>query len=148
MFGQPFMAQKVLGQTDTSWWPASAREAVSAYDALMGRVPLIADDDARGEILLWVGRTDLPGSPAERYQAVSSALAAGAQPDAMLKGIVDQLKDVVAELSAKVGNAEEAYGTLSVADAAGSTPEAGMNGLCFTGSVALLGLVIAPLLLE
>lgn len=127
---------------------AEGRQAVAAYDALMARVPLIGDADARGEILKWIGRTDSPGSPAERYKLVADAISAGVGPDDIFTNRVRQLQKAVAELGARVSNAEEAYGTLSAADAAGSAPEAGTGGLCFAGGVALLGLIVVPLLLD
>jgi hypothetical protein len=135
-----------LGQA-SAWWPQEGVDAVSTYEGLMARVPLIADADARGEILKWVGRADIPGSPAERYNAVSNGLVQGGIGDDVMRGRLDQLKAINAELSARVSNAGKAYGMLSAADAAGSTPEAEMAGLCMAGGIALLGLVIVPLVL-
>lgn len=128
-----------------SWWPDEARDAVASYDDLMGRLSAIADD-VRGDILEWLGRTDVLGSPAERYQVVTEALSQGVEPDEVLRGRVGQLKAFVSEFAAKVKNAET-YGTLPAATATGGTPEASMNELCLTGGVALLGLVVVPLLL-
>jgi len=135
-----------LGQE--AWWPDQAAKAVADYDKLVARVSQIANDDARKTILDWIGRSDLPGSPAERYQVVSTALASGVPADQMLQDRVSQLRAAVASLTAKVDSAETAYGTLSAVKAAGSTSEADVRGLVITGSIALLGLIIAPLLLD
>ena len=135
-----------LGQE--TWWPDQAAKAVADYDRLVGRVAVIANEKARKEILDWIGRSDLPGSPAERYQVVSAALAAGVEADGMLEDRVNQLRAAVASLNAKVESAETAYGTLSAVKAAGSTSEADVRGLVISGSIALLGLIIAPLLLD
>jgi hypothetical protein len=143
-----FMLGRVSLAQDASWWPSKGAESVRLYDDLLVRTSQIADPDARGQILAWLGRSDIPGSPAERYSAVSEALRSGQGPSDVLKNRVDQLAEITSEFEAKVVNAEEAYGTLSAAAAAGSTPEASMGRLCFTGGVALLGLVIMPLLLD
>lgn len=134
-----------LGQADLM---EKGRQEVEAYDFLLGRVSMIADDTARGDILKWVGRSDMPGSPAERYKVVADALARAETEDGLLGDRVEQLRRVVTELGARVDNAESAYGTLSAPAGAGSTPEAGMGGLCLAGGIALLGLVVIPLLLE
>jgi hypothetical protein len=136
-----------LGQGD-QWWPKEGRDAISSYDQLMMRVPLVNNEQARTDILAWIGRSDLPGSPAERHKVVSDALAAGVGPSDIIRQRVTQLEEAVASLEAKVDNAEEAYGTLPAAPAAGSTSEAGVRGLVISGSIALLGLVVAPLLLD
>jgi hypothetical protein len=123
-------------------------QAVALYDALLARVPLIADEDARGEILKWVGRSDSIGSPSERYGKVSEAVTSGAVMDDALAQRLRQLHEINAEFTARVENAEKAYGTLSAAAAAGSMPEAGLGGLCLSGGIALLGLVVLPLILD
>jgi hypothetical protein len=114
----------------------------------MGRLPLIENENVRGSILMWIGRTDIPGSPAERYKAVSDTISAGVPPDAIFTDRVERLKEIVGEFGTKVATAEEAYGTLSAANAAGSTPEGGRGGLILAGGVALLGLIVVPLVLD
>jgi hypothetical protein len=134
-----------LGQNGTA---SGASEAVALYDSLVARVSNIADEEGRGEILKWIGRADVPGAPAERYQVVRNGVASGEAPDGLFMDRVKQLKEINAELSAKVINAEKAYGVLSAPEGAGSRPEAGMGGLCLAGGVALLGLVVLPLVLD
>lgn len=134
-----------LGQEDLL---SKGRQEVEAYDFLLGRVSMIADDTARGDILKWVGRSDMPGSPAERYKVVADGVARSETEDGFFGDRVEQLRGIVTELGARVDNAERAYGTLLAPAGAGSTPEAGTAGLCLAGGIALLGLVVVPLLLE
>lgn len=65
-----------------------------------------------------------------------------------LKKRLDLLKSYKIQLEAKVKNAEQSYGMLSASAGAGSTPERDRMMECVTGSIALLGLVILPLVLE
>lgn len=138
----------VLSQA-APWWPGDARKAVEEYDRLLSRAALVSDADARGEILKWTGRADVPGSPAERYKVVTDALKSGAPADAALRERVTQLSDQVDEFRAMVANAEESYGTLPAPGGAGSAPARGTTaaGLAL-GGIALLFLVVFPLALD
>jgi hypothetical protein len=141
-----------------SWWPEEAQKrprrgpeeaqkTVKDYDDLLGRVAQIASADARGEILSWIGRSDVPGSPAERYKTVADALSQGAPSSDVLRKRLDDLEAAVGDLKAKVSNAEQSYGTLSSPAGGDSTPgAAGMMAKCVLGGLALLGLVVIPLL--
>lgn len=142
-----------LGQSPDSWL-GRARAAVSDYDRLLGEAATVADTDARGEILKWVGRSDVPGSPAERYAAVRMDVqraeadgAPAAYSERTAQARVEQLEDAVRELDANVSRAIEAYGALPAPEGAGgATQAADSTAMCVTGGIALLGLVVLPLL--
>src|SRR6186997_2247043 len=61
-----------MGQTTSSsaWWPSEGLATVQAWDALLSRTAKLADKNAQTQILDWVGRSDTPSSPAERYQVI------------------------------------------------------------------------------
>lgn len=160
MFGQngfrPMNGRPVrMGQATSSaaWWPAEGLSTAQEWDALISRTSQIADADAKGEILKWVGRSDIPGSPAERYKVIVDDLNTSYSPAteaevSELKNRLDLLKSYKSQLEAKVLNAEQAYGTLSAPAGAGSTPEQDRMMECVTGGIALLGLIILPLILD
>lgn len=137
-----------LGQSPGDWL-ARALRAVAEYDRLLKEAAAVADAEARGGILEWIGRADLPGSPAERYEAVRQDAVAGAGQfgEELAQRRVAQLEDVVSELSARVSGAIAAYGALP-ARGAGDAAEARTVALLFAGGLALLGLVIVPLLID
>lgn len=139
-----------LGQTPEEWL-GRARMALAEYDRLLGEAATVADADARGEILKWIGRADVPGSPAERYAAVRGDTEGGAArfSEDLAQRRAAQLEDAVSELSARVSNAVEAYGALPAPGGAGGTTQAaGRTAWCVTGGIALLGLVVVPLLVK
>lgn len=144
-----------MGQAVSSaaWWPAEGLATAQTWDALLARVSQIADADVRGQILQWVGRSDVPGSPAERYKMIVDDLSsqyspANEQEVGVLKKRLDLLKSYTGQLESQVKAAENSYGTLSAPVGAGSTPERDMMMECLTGGIALLGLVILPLVLD
>lgn len=110
-----------LGQEDLVSWYRRAWRAVGGYDRLMTETASIANDDARGAILKWVGRTDIPGDPAERYAKLRADLEGVEKSDPPeyswfseelgQKRVID-LEAVNAEFNAKVAGAIEQYGTL------------------------------------
>lgn len=148
-------ARARLGQTPEEWL-GRARAAVSEYDRLINNASAIADPEARGEILMWIGRTDVPGSPAERYAAVrmdvGEAEVSGPvqiYAEDMARSRIMQLENAVADLSERVANALNSYGTLPAPGGAGSmTQAAGISTMCIIGGVALLGLIVVPLLVS
>jgi hypothetical protein len=124
--------------------------AVRQWDDLLFRLAAVKDDGARGEILNWLGRADIPGSPAERYAVVRDALVAGFEPDEVFSKRVDDLVDKVSEMDTRIASAETS-GTLPTPKrmGAGSTPEEGMAlSKCLLGGVALLGLIVLPFVLD
>lgn len=144
-----------LGQTPEEWL-GRARAAVAEYDRLIKGASAIADPEARGEILMWIGRTDVPGSPAERYDAVrmdvGEAEASGPAQiyaDGVARSRIGQLENAVTDLSERVSNALASYGTLQAPGGAGSmTQAAGISTMCVIGGIALLGLIVVPLLVS
>lgn len=144
-----------MGQTTSSaaWWPSEGLATVQAWDALLSRTAKLADKDAQTQILDWVGRSDTPSSPAERYQVVVNDINSQFSPStdtevASLKQRLDQLKNFVAQLEAKVKAAEQSSGALPASSEARSTPEQNMMMECVTAGIALLGLIILPLVLD
>lgn len=135
------------------WWPSEGLASIQQWDALVQRASQIANEDARREILEWIGRSDIPGSPAERYETVATDIQNRITPATtadveIVRARLDALNRYVSELDAKVRNAEQAYGLLSASPEAGSMSERSMMAECISGGIALLGLVIFPLVLE
>lgn len=120
-------------------------EVLSKYDALVARASLIADDEARSELLEFIGSADVPGSPAERYVA-----AKGMTPNADVQSErLLQLESDVSELERRVRDAEVAYGTLQVPSGAGSMPGRERTvAKCVLGGIALFTLALVPLFLD
>lgn len=138
-----------LGQAQATDWTARAKAAVTAYDSQLKAASTIADDGGRGAILMWIGRDDVPGSPAERYGAVLRDLAQSASAGDIGRQRIEQLESAVAEMASKVSTALQTYGTLPASSGAGSKPEfLGMSTMCVAGGIALLALVVIPLLLD
>lgn len=136
-----------------AWWPAEGLSSIQKWDALLARVSQLADEGARREVLGWIGRSDIPGSPAERYQVVGTdirnRITPSTQADAqMVRARLDSLNRNLSEFDAMVNRAEMAYGLLPASGGAGSRPERSMMIECVSGGVALLGLVILPLILD
>lgn len=140
-----------VGQAvDSPAFQARGRAAISEFDSLLSRTGAIANDGARQEILDWVGKPEVPGTPAERYQVVNSDLAGGTASSAIFGKRVQDLEDAVLGLRPKVAQAESAYGTITgtnqgaIAGAEGALTGKGI----FLGVVAILGLVVVPLSLD
>ncbi len=141
---------KALGQDDYSQAIADGQKAVAQFDALLSRLAMVKDDGMRGDILKWIGRSDVPGDPAERYKVVVDKLVSGAEPDDVFAKRVSDLKADVSELEAKVKDAES-YGTLPAPKSMGAdeVPDQGTHmGMCLAGGIALLGLIVVPLMLD
>lgn len=146
--------RRVLGQTADQWL-ARARTAMADYDALLQETSTVRDENARGEILEWLGRADVLGSPAERYAVAredvrqaemtgSSAIYSGEVSTQR----VEQLEKVVSDFASKVASAIATFGSLPVPDGAGSATKSGVTTQCVTGGIAFLGLVVLPLVLN
>ena len=138
-----------MGQ-DRSAAIGQAQNLAAQYDDLLGRLALVEDDADRGEIVKWLGRADLPGSPAERYQVVVDSLSTeGPLDEGVFNKRVSDLASVVEELNARVRSAESS-GTLPAPQmGAGSESEEGTAmGKCLAGGVALLGLYVLPFLVD
>lgn len=149
--GQVRLAQ--LGQAGPSPYEEAVRTGVREirdWDALLFRLAAVSDDDGRTEILSWLSRADIPGSPAERYAAVRDTIVNGDQPDEVFANRVSQLDNMISDFDAMVSKAESS-GTLPSPRrmGAGSTPEEGTTlSKCIAGGVALLGLIVIPLILD
>lgn len=129
--------RRTLGQTDEEW-RARAQKAIQDYDALVSELSSVPDDTARGEILKWIGRSDLPGAPAERYESLKMDLHRGP----MNPQKVGQLEEIVKEFGFKLSTS----GLLPAPSGAGSRTEVGVMTWCILGGIGLLSLVILPLL--
>src|SRR6185369_12127982 len=117
------------------------------WDALLARTAKLADKNAQTQILDWVGRSDTPSSPAERYQVVVNDINSQFSPStdaeiASLRQRLDQLESFLHQLEAKVKAAEQSSGALPASSEARSTPERDMMMECVTAGIALLGLII------
>jgi hypothetical protein len=144
-----------MGQATSAaaWWPSEGLSTVQAWDALLARTSKLAAKAAQMQILDWVGRSDTPSAPAERYQVIVNDINSQFSPStdaeiASLKQRLDQLKSFVAQLESKVKAAEQSSGTLPASSEARSTPEQDMMMECVTAGIALLGLIILPLVLD
>lgn len=144
-----------LGQNASSaaWWPSEGLATVQAWDALLSRTAKLADKNAQTQILDWIGRSDTPSTPAERYQVVVNDINSQFSPStdaevASLRQRLDQLESFTAQLEAKVKGAEQSSGALPASSEARSTPEQDMMMECVTAGIALLGLIILPLVLD
>jgi len=136
-----------------AWWPAEGLASVQKWDALLTRASQLADEGARQEILQWISRSDIPGSPSERYQVVVADIRNRITPKtdaeaAIVRARLDSLNQHLGELEARVNKAEMAYGLLPASDGAGSRLERSKMAECVSGGIALLGLVILPLVLD
>jgi hypothetical protein len=111
-----------LGQTVDEWY-RRALDAAEAFDSLLKRSAYLADEGLRGEILLWVGRPDVPGSPAERYSRVTEDLAEvnSVDPPAFSFYTEPVAVDRVTDLEAVL---QEFYGRMTDAEKAGLLPGA------------------------
>lgn len=153
MGGRPVRMGQEAPSTSAAWWPTEGLSAAQAWDALIARVSQIANEGAQNEILKWVGRSDIPGSPAERYKVIVDDLNRKFTPSTEgqisdLKKRVDVLKSYAGELEAKIKSAEQAYGMLSASSGAGSTPGHDRTMEYVAGGIALLGLIVLPVILD
>lgn len=137
-----------LGQ-DNSSYVARAQAATAKYDELLGRISNIGNEAARNELLSWISRSDVPGTPAERRKTVGEDLAnPGVGVDTQIKRVGD-LEEMNKALEAKVKAAELAYASVQ-------NPKEGQvkeNGMFTTtgivlGAVSLLGLLVVPLMVS
>lgn len=143
-----------MGQAASSaaaWWPAEGLATVQTWDSLISRVSKLTNPEAQAQILDWIGRSDLPTSPAERYKVVVDALNSNASPVTddeinTLRKRLDVLKSFTIELEGKVKNAEQTYGVFAASTGAASTPERDMMMVCVAAGIALSGLIILPLI--
>ncbi len=143
------VSPRALSQVSiAAWWPEEGYVAASRFDELLSRVALLADDGTRGDILKYVGRSDIPGSPAERYQTIVNSLGGEPLDPEILRDRLNDLNVALSEIEARVKNAETAYGTLPASAEAGGTSDGGKMGACFAGGVALLSFVILPIILD
>jgi hypothetical protein len=136
-----------------AWWPTEGLSTVQAWDALIARVSQVANQGAQDEILKWVGRSDIPGSPAERYKVVADSLNTKFTPSTAsdiseLRKRLDSLETYKSDLEARVQNAEQSYGLLAASPGAVSTPEHDRTMQYVTGGIALLGLIVLPFVLD
>lgn len=141
-----FLSGPSLSQTAPTDWQSRGRSAITQWDALVARVSNIVDDAARGQLLEWMGRSDVPGSNTERYNAVLQDLREGEAADpALAERRVGQLEGAVEELSAFVGNAEEKYGTITGFPK--KAPALDEKTL-LVGGAALILLLVIPLMIK
>jgi tetrahydromethanopterin S-methyltransferase subunit B len=138
-----------LGQTPDEWL-RRAREAVANFDDLLAELAHVADDTVRGQILLWIGREDVPGSPAERYKVVVGDLErAAAYTEEIPIKRVEELERAVDDLYQRVAGAGRAYGLFPGAEGAEKPRMAPipMMTAFVLGSIVFVGLAV-PFMLE
>lgn len=146
---------KNMGQASEEWL-LRAQAAVSEFEGLFERSTRIRDANARDVIMRWIGREDVPASPAERYKAVRTDLAeaeAGLLPSVasdITESRVSQLEAITVELYSKIASAEATYGTVpaSAGAGAGFVPGIVTSTGILVGSIGLLALVVLPLLVD
>lgn len=145
-----------MGQASEEWL-LRAQAAVSEFEGLFERAGRISDANARGALMRWIGREDVPGNPAERYKVVMVDLAEAeggilaAVGSDITESRVSQLEAITVEFHSKIASAEAAYGTIPApADAgAGFVPGTGISRSgFFAGSIGLLALVAIPFLVD
>lgn len=137
-------------------WYQRAQDAISVYDQLVKEASLLGDEDARGKIFEFIGRTDMPSDPAERYVRVVADLkrAEATTPpdytvftDDLVKERITQLEAINETLQPMLAEAIGKYGSFGSPNGEPSQPGQRIAAGILTGSIALLGLVILPLAL-
>lgn len=68
------LASPVMGQTTPYQWYQKAKAETAKFESILTRAAKIANKTAREEVLAWVGKSDVQGSPAYRYASVMSDL--------------------------------------------------------------------------
>lgn len=139
-----------MGQPDTSSYVARAKAALAAYDDLLNRIASVGDEATRQDLLSWISRSDVPGTPAERRKTVGEDLASlGPNSDlATIQKRVDDLEAMNKTLGAKVKNAEAAFPPIQNPKEAGQVKVSGIftpTGIVL-GAVSVLGLLVVPLM--
>lgn len=147
-----FPSSPVLGQQDAADYVTRAQAAVAQYDDLLKRISNIGDKAAQDELLNWISRADVPGTPAERRKTVGEdlvnpGLAANSYVGMKRAGDLEEMNKL---LEAKVKKAEGAFPSVSNPNAPGQvkinnvfTP----TGIAL-GVVSVLGLLVVPLMLK
>lgn len=147
-----FPTGPALGQQDTASYMARAQVAVTKYDALLGRVANIGNEAARNEMLTWISRSDVPGTPAERRNVVAQDLAnsgVGTTLDTLAKRI-SGLEEINNTFEAKVKVNEQAYPSVQNPKESGQVKVEGVftkTGIVL-GVVSVLGLLVVPLMVS
>lgn len=147
-FGPGAQAGPSMGQALYQQWEARARAVLSSWNQLLDRTSQIGNAAARSEILDWISRSDVPGTPAERYDAVAKDVQEGAFVTPVAQQRIVDLENMARTLETKVKNAETAYASIATPDQPGMVVD--FRG-AFTptgfvlGAVVILGLLVVPL---
>lgn len=141
-----------MGQTDTSSYVTRAQAALAAYDDLLNRISSVGDAATRNDLLTWISRSDVPGTPAERRKTVGEDLASlGPNSDlSTIQKRVDDLQAMNKILEAKVKNAEAAFPPIQNPKEAGQVKVSGIftpTGIAL-GAVSILSLLVVPLMVS
>jgi len=138
-------ARKNLGSIGLPTVTERAQAAVTKYQSLMARLNDVNNAEAQLEIRNWLGDSNTPGTPAERYGVVEADLMAG-QPDPTLQAKrVSDLESLLADFESRVAGAEAAYGTSTDGQIAGS----GLSGNDLAMlALAAVSLFVLPFVLE
>lgn len=137
-----------LGQTSSDL-DARAAAAILKYQALGKRLALIKDPASVQAIQVWLGLSDMPGSPADQFWYVQQEQAQGAPWDASRMQHLMDLEATNQQFETRVSAAEQSgtaspSGPIGVTDSAGKLTGVGI-GLV---TVAALGLMVIPFMLK
>lgn len=146
----PGNGRRSMGQM-VAEWQKRAEDAASKYRDLVKRMTDLTDEKAKAAIQDWLGKTGVLATPADRYKAVSDALATGPVWDEVMTKRVTDLEDAVREFESRVADAEKTTGTVNPArqPAQTASPQGALTpvGLAL-GLTAILGLLVLPLVIE
>ena len=140
------LGRHALGQAPGEW-SRRAWSAVTTFDELMAQSAHINDESARGEIMSWVGRSDVPGSPAERYLKVVTDI--DEDPERVYASEMEQrrvvdLEAAVSEFHQRTTEAANTYGLLPGSADVARPPAVPPRALptFILASIAVLGLAL------
>jgi len=147
-----FPSSPALGQQDAADYVARAQAAIAQYDDLLKRIANIGDKATQNDLLSWISRADVPGTPAERRKIVGEDLVNPPLAANSYTGMkrVGDLEEMNKLLDAKVKKAEASFPSISNPNAPGQiklnnvfTP----TGIAL-GAVSILGLLVVPFMLK
>lgn len=116
--------RRQLGATGQEWYDR-AKRSMATFADLYGRVPTIANQPARTDILAWVGNDITVDSPYYKYQSVKADVQQNVEsftpPNTFAYDIerrqnrVVELEEVNVDFQKKVGDALSTYGVIPAA---------------------------------
>jgi len=140
-------SRQALGSIGLPTTAERAQTAVAQYQALMARLADVNDANAQLEIRNWLGDSNTPGTPAERYQEVENDLSQG-QPDPTLQAKrVSDLEALLPDFESQVAGAEAAYGTKTGDETSSADGVFSGNNLAMM-ALAAVSLFVLPFVLD